>query len=94
MNNSSSIISFVRFNGKQYFAIFWGYAIHCTKLISSEMDVSCEFKFVDWRENPNLYSCVVTEIAINKPGIKISRFVGEHLSEMTDKDVSAVIFSI
>ena len=73
--NSSSIISLVRFNGKKYFEIFWGTQFYCTQLISSEMDVSCEFKFVDWRENPNLYTCVVTEIAINQPGIKMSRFV-------------------
>lgn len=54
------------------------------------MEIQCAFKYVDWRDNSNLYTCVVEEAAITKPGTKIEAFVGDHLPQKSSEDVEAV----
>ena len=55
------------------------------------MEAESEFKTVDWVENPR-YTCVVTDISIQKPNTLISSFKGEHEEDKSDRDVEGLWF--
>lgn len=57
------------------------------------MEIQCQFGYLDWTHNPNLYSCLVTSASITEPNTEIKSFKGLHLNGKNNNDVQGITFS-